>query len=510
MLHFFSKRSSIDSNPSSDDGTSSVDDASSTSKLQQKQQYMFKSVAVRRLSQHRLLLAAEPHHKSRLPPSHVVDDDDTGLPTLTSSSSLRSTFLLDDEFQPTSVDWNPHYPWFRVLTEIVDTETSFVETLHTLHQVFNHVFHDTHRYTHGSLLALRSATAALLTLHTDLCTDLRRPADMLHLRQDTLHLANVFQSHLPYFKLYAHYCLAYTDVSSLLLRLHQRKQHNTTLKRQQHTTQVDEFLAAITAAAHVLQVDLQSEMIKPVQRLCRYPLLMSELHHHAMSHAGCLTDTLATLVRDTKVVAAYVNDRVQADTNNAKFLRLRRKLTLGFGCPEVMVPARQYVTEAAVHVASLVTVVPWNMWTAKPQTLVLLSDVLLITKRRRQTRLQVGMLVVMMIVLQKVTKLLPLVMVSVEEVDVIEFPKWSRAKCFVLRYKTESGYASGGTIMMMQGHVKTYVVVCDCEKKKIELLSLFRETLAQVVDAMVMPPPPPAQQPFTLRHTRLPSSVSAV
>ncbi|ETW02846.1 hypothetical protein, variant 1 [Aphanomyces invadans] len=495
MLHFFGKRSSIDSNPSSDDGAVDDSTASPSSSLSSSK-HMFKSLLVRRFSKHRLLLD-ESHRPLyhgptiRLAPTAPSTlHSEPEAPPGAAPSSLRSTVLLDEELQPTSVDWNPHYPWFCIVTEIVDTEVTFVETLQTLHQVFNHVFHDKHKYSHPSLLALRSATASLLTLHMDICDGIRRPADMLHLSQDTLHLARVFQTHLPYFKLYAQYCLAYTDVSTMLR-----------VRKRIVTTELQQFVAAICAAAQLLQVDLQSEMIKPVQRLCRYPLLMSELRHHAPE---ALQHTLQDLLHATKVVAATVNDRVQADQNNAKFLRLRRKLQLGFGCPEVMVPTRQYVMEAAVHVATQVRMVPWTMLTTRPQTLVLLSDVLLITKRRRHKRLQV-------------CKVLPLILLTVDEISAMEFPKWSRAKCFVLRckYRTASTDGGHGGSYSINGHGKSYVVVCDCEKRKLELLSVFRDTLAQVADAMASPGQNNMtmvlpHQPFALRQTRLASSVTAV
>ncbi|RHY33293.1 hypothetical protein DYB32_001758 [Aphanomyces invadans] len=470
MLHFFGKRSSIDSNPSSDDGAVDDSTASPSSSLSSSK-HMFKSLLVRRFSKHRLLLD-ESHRPLyhgptiRLAPTAPSTlHSEPEAPPGAAPSSLRSTVLLDEELQPTSVDWNPHYPWFCIVTEIVNTEVTFVETLQTLHQVFNHVFHDKHKYSHPSLLALRSATASLLTLHMDICDGIRRPADMLHLSQDTLHLARVFQTHLPYFKLYAQYCLAYTDVSTMLR-----------VRKRIVTTELQQFVAAICAAAQLLQVDLQSEMIKPVQRLCRYPLLMSELRHHAPE---ALQHTLQDLLHATKVVAATVNDRVQADQNNAKFLRLRRKLQLGFGCPEVMVPTRQYVMEAAV------------------------------------------------------CKVLPLILLTVDEISAMEFPKWSRAKCFVLRCKyrtasqvvgcdccvaqnrrcrTDGGHGGSYSI---NGHGKSYVVVCDCEKRKLELLSVFRDTLAQVADAMASPGQNNMtmvlpHQPFALRQTRLASSVTAV
>ncbi|CAK4221683.1 unnamed protein product [Aphanomyces euteiches] len=425
---------------------------------------MFKALMVRRLSKLRLL--------DDMPQSSVT--------THTSSSSsppefLHSTFLLDDEFQPMSCDSTPHYPWYRALTEIIDTELAFVETLEMLRQVFSHVFHAGHKYTYPPILNLQAATESLLTLHSDIANALYLPMDTRHLAKDSTHLASVFRDRLPYFKLYANYCLAYKEVSSLL-RMHQRR----------HSTELQQFVAAVCGAAKLLQVDIQSELIKPVQRLCRYPLLFAELLHHAPDQ---VQEDLATLVDETKAVAALVNDRVEAEQNNAKFLRLRRKLRLGFGCPEVLVPTRHYVAEAAVQVTSRLSLVPWTMWFSKHVMLVLLSDVLLVTKSMRHKRHN------------QVSKVISLSSVCLledaydDDDGKIVLPRWwNPSRGFLLRY-SKNEIATP----------KTYVVMCENEKQKVDLVSKFRQAQSMKIrNSMMTPPFAP------LRSTRLPSTVSAV
>ncbi|KAF0688460.1 Aste57867_19925 [Aphanomyces stellatus] len=499
ILHFLRKRTSIESNPSEDgsvvgdvdDAKSMVRAASSSSVLGNASgnKHMFKALMVRRLSKLRLI---DPERRHPTPPSTTTvaataaDAFDQDMQQL----STRTTFLLDTECK--SCEWTPQYPWFRVLTEIIDTEVCFVETLETLHDVFDQVFSHGHTYTHPSLLSLRAATESLLALHGDIIESLHRPTDTLHLALESLEIARTFRTRLPYFKLYAQYCLAYKEVSALLR-----------VRKRLVTTELQQFVGAVCATAQLLHVDMQSEMIKPVQRLCRYPLLFGELLHQAATTTATVdssgvVDELTGLLDATKAIASFVNDRVQTDQNNAKFLRLRRKLSLGFGCPEVLVPSRQYVLEAPAHVSTLVQLVPWRMWFTKPRTLVLFSDVLLIAKRLGQKRLQA-------------CKMLPLTMLAVDDLgdeatprDAL--PKWShRGRAFVFRYAKSETQA------------KTYVVVCDCEKKKLELVRQFRETIAKAgppaTAAAAMASADtrlPSPQAFSLRHVRLPSSASAV
>ncbi|OQS05358.1 hypothetical protein THRCLA_20642 [Thraustotheca clavata] len=329
---------------------------------------------------------------------------------------------------------HPSMQCYAVLQEIIDTEKSYLGALTAMKSVFDKVF--TRAFTHPALTTLHATTLSLHQLHTELVSalpELRKvEADLV---PQSHQLIAILHYRLPFFKLYSHYCTSYKDVTQLL---HVRPVTSV-------APECQTFMVELCHASRQLNVDIQSEMIKPVQRLCRYPLLISEWLTFAPKE---LATPLHELLNKAKDIAALVNERVRAEQNNLKLFDLRTRL-VGPSCPELCIPTRHFVDDIPLHVVSMMSLVPWEMWMSRPRTLIVLSDLLLITKPTRRHRL-------------KICKQYTWTQVLIEEIDIVKHPSWDTKRSFILR------------CVRYDGQWNTMVLKCDNAKHKCYVMSLLR------------------------------------
>ncbi|KDO28544.1 hypothetical protein SPRG_06403 [Saprolegnia parasitica CBS 223.65] len=359
----------------------------------------------------------------------------------------RDTRDSDDDLMPLDLweDTTPHpsVQCYAVLHEFVATELAYFDALEAMKRVFDKVFHVA--FDHPALTTLYATTMSLHALHGEFVASLPTLADRVHDHVLEAHSRAIMQAlrrRLPFFKLYSHYCSAYKEV--------------TTLLQVRPVTRVapecQAFVVQLCHASRSLQVDMQSEMIKPVQRLCRYPLLIREwLAFAPPSLAGALQD----LLLDVKNVAALVNERVRAEQNNLKLFELRARL-VGPQCPELCLPTRHLLGDVHLHVVSTMSLAPWGFWVARPRTLIVLSDMLLVAKPMRKQR-------------AKVRKQFAWSQLALDEIDVQKHPSWDANTSFLLRAQR------------FDGQWYTMLLKCATAKGKREVLTLLRSAMAQHV-----------------------------
>ncbi|EQC33868.1 hypothetical protein SDRG_08549 [Saprolegnia diclina VS20] len=377
--------------------------------------------------QHPALQADTMYTKCRRRDTSDSDDDD-----------LMPLDLWDDD----DANHTPHpsVQCYAVLHEFVATEMAYFSALEAMKRVFDKVFHAA--FDHPALTTLYATTMSLHALHGEFVASLPTLADRVqdHLLEAHSHdIIQALRRRLPFFKLYSHYCSAYKEV--------------TTLLQVRPVTRVapecQAFVVQLCHASRSLQVDMQSEMIKPVQRLCRYPLLIREwLSFAPPSLSGPLQDLLV----DVKDVAALVNERVRAEQNNLKLFELRSRL-VGPRCPELCLPTRHLLGDCHLYVVSTLSLAPWAFWVARPRTLIVLSDMLLVAKPMRKQRV-------------KVRKQFAWSQLALDEIDVQKHPSWDANTSFLLRAQRFDG----------QWH--TMLLKCGNAKSKREVLTLLRSAMA--------------------------------
>ncbi|TYZ67834.1 hypothetical protein PybrP1_000739 [[Pythium] brassicae (nom. inval.)] len=150
-----------------------------------------------------------------------------------------------------------------------------------------------------------------------------------------------FDFTIEFMKVYAHYCSSYLQARDELELLQKTYSGLNAL-----ATKLDED------ARRDLRVDIVSLMIKPVQRICRYPLLFRELRSHAGSETE--SERVEKSLRKIEDVSAHVNEKVRGAQNNARLYELYHMID-----PKAKInllqPSRTLLTEMVARVVCLDT-----------------------------------------------------------------------------------------------------------------------------------------------------------
>ncbi|CAK9010587.1 RhoGEF domain-containing protein gxcJ [Durusdinium trenchii] len=179
------------------------------------------------------------------------------------------------------------------------------------------------------------------------------------------------QDILPFLKIYATFCHRY---SSALSKLVSCRQSNKAL---------DQFMQQREGRSENQHSSLQSLLIKPVQRICKYPLLVSSLQKAVGDLLGSDADLHQELDRACKAVeaiAAEVNQKVNDAENMDKVLKVYQQLGGDAGCANLVEPHRRFVSKDDVHVLKA----PFYEGKAQKQTAFLFNDVILLAEPRKR------------------------------------------------------------------------------------------------------------------------------
>lgn len=184
-------------------------------------------------------------------------------------------------------------------------------------------------------------------------------------------IARVFVSTAQYMKAYALYCAAHRPATDELNALHK--------KHPRLFLDLDASMPSAEAESAVLGIpEVLSELIKPVQRIYRYPMLLRSLvdQSAASSYSGPTTNDPddSALLREAldaiERVSDLVNARVRDAQNNARLLELFATLPVSgkrraaAAKIRLLRPARVFVSEACAAV-SVTRVAPRWRWLRK-------------------------------------------------------------------------------------------------------------------------------------------------
>lgn len=281
----------------------------------------------------------------------------------------------------------------RICDEIVTTERSYVRDLRIL---LRHFFTPLQEYAIkytiplGAISALHASIRTILHIHNELlrqiaCTSdssSNRPSDVDNLstnggaaeednesegqddeddwlgmaltastlsHDDDSHstalvasvsqVAHAFNFTIEFMKVYAFYCSSYLSAKDELALLQKKYPGLNAM-----TTQLNEH------ARRDLRVDIVSLMIKPVQRICRYPLLFRELLKHAVSSDQA--EVIESTLHKIEGVSTHVNEKVRETQNNARLYELHQTIDSKAKI-DLLQPSRTLLSEMLVRVVSL-------------------------------------------------------------------------------------------------------------------------------------------------------------
>uniref|UniRef100_K3XBM8 DH domain-containing protein n=1 Tax=Globisporangium ultimum (strain ATCC 200006 / CBS 805.95 / DAOM BR144) TaxID=431595 RepID=K3XBM8_GLOUD len=274
-------------------------------------------------------------------------------------SSLESpnAIITDDDARNEQVE--------RICDEIYMTECAYVSDLKTLLHHFFEPLQDyaiKHTIDLGAMTALHSSIKIILHIHKELLRQLLTLSDSNNevssysdeeivsvdeqLLSPPVSISSLpryvaaFDFTIEFMKVYAFYCSSYLSAKDELALLQKKYPGLGTL-----TTQLNEH------ARDELHVDILAHMIKPVQRICQYPIFFRELLKNVVTEqdAANVEHTLHKI----ESVAMHVNEKVREAQQNARLFELHQTIDSKSAKVDLLQPSRTLLSEAVVRVVIL-------------------------------------------------------------------------------------------------------------------------------------------------------------
>jgi hypothetical protein len=222
----------------------------------------------------------------------------------------------------------------QVINEIINTEKDYVYDLRTMVSIFKNPMLEENILTKEEVGVMFSNVHLLIEVNKMLL------ADMVQRVKDTNgdELGDSFLLLGDYLKMYATYCGNHASAVELVG------------KCEKANARFRSFLARPNAQTN--RLSLRDYLIKPVQRICKYPLLLRELIKCTdESHPDF--DKLRSALTKIQSVVASVNERKQQEDGVEAVAKVISQLknTEKFGV-QLMVPGRQYTGEGTLLEAS--------------------------------------------------------------------------------------------------------------------------------------------------------------
>lgn len=282
------------------------------------------------------------------------------LPTF--ESNLNRPQGLKLESGPTSPK---HVKRTKIREEIVKTEKSYVESLKLLHKYWIIPLK-----TEKTLKSLRISQEDAARLHSTLESIKKIQIQFLeNLDRNPLQLVSTFNKYCSFFKIYCDYLKHYEDILSTMTRL-QEKNKRFKVWFETQEAQLKEESEKILGT----QEAFSSHLIKPVQRIPRYVLLLKELKKNTEpTHPSYveLNDALGNI----QTVANEINLAKKKMENMTNLLQIQTKIS-NYQGETLMQPQRCFVREGDL-------IVPEGLGKtlskATPRKVLLFSDLIIWT-----------------------------------------------------------------------------------------------------------------------------------
>lgn len=186
----------------------------------------------------------------------------------------------------------------KVIFELIETERSYVQDMQRLLERYIEPLRDDSKLLPADVI--ESLYVSVKSIHQLQQTFLERlesnvPTEILaynatsEFRHILVAIAETFLSYSQYFKLYSTFCAMHLRINRLL-DLHQNNQH------------LKDFLAARNPR-HQHSSSFESYLIKPVQRILKYPLLLQQ-------------------------IANFVNSPLETSVDSIEILKLKQSITM--------------------------------------------------------------------------------------------------------------------------------------------------------------------------------------
>eukprot|EP01094_Clydonella_sp_ATCC50884_P003310 TRINITY_DN1255_c1_g1_i1.p1 TRINITY_DN1255_c1_g1~~TRINITY_DN1255_c1_g1_i1.p1 ORF type:complete len:364 (-),score=136.76 TRINITY_DN1255_c1_g1_i1:122-1150(-) len=212
----------------------------------------------------------------------------------------------------------------KVLEELLATEEDHVRDLNIIMSVF---VEGQHNLNPHEVLSLFGNLESILPVNRQLLEGLRAVMDKPPEEQ---RVGILFQEIADYLKMYAAYCAQ------------QNKSLDTLTLLRKHNPAFAVFLQMCQADSRCRKLDLESFLIKPMQRICRYPLLLKELWKQTPeTHVDY--EELRTALEKVQDVVGIVNEKKRECENQEQVMTIQLSMVWQGDPYFLATPTRRFI-----------------------------------------------------------------------------------------------------------------------------------------------------------------------
>lgn len=242
----------------------------------------------------------------------------------------------------------------KTITEIIQTERDYVESIILMREVFITPLQQSSLVDPRDLQLIFSNVEILLNINTQLLDDLSTVSG----DSDRLKLAQIFLSIADFLKAYKSYALNQTNALQ-------------TLDKIKKTEKIKAYLDTLETDPRLKGVQLTGFLIKPVQRVTKYPLLLRELIRYTEENDENYNVLIEAHKKLTEIVD-YINEAHKNHEHMARLLDLQSEIE---GVVNLVIPSRKLMKEGILT------------YKKSPHTIFLFSDLLLICTQNKLNRI---------------------------------------------------------------------------------------------------------------------------
>lgn len=255
----------------------------------------------------------------------------------------------------------------RVLQELVETERDYVRDLDLLCTLYVRPLSDGEMISEADHAQLFANVEQVLILNRSLL-------ERLSAAQSVGEVGAMFLSMSDYLKSYSAYCCNQNRALDTLTRLKE--------KNREFASFADYCLARPEARG----LPLAAFLVKPLQRICKYPLLLRELVKR-LPEGSTDHKTMTLALQKIEATVAVVNERQRDFEHSAKMFDIFKSVA---GCPpgcDILSPTRRFMREFD---AKMVFVATAGVQTScnTPVHCFLFNDAILVCKAKRKEKYQ--------------------------------------------------------------------------------------------------------------------------
>lgn len=247
----------------------------------------------------------------------------------------------------------------NVIEEIITTERDYVSDLRVVSEVFIQPLRDQQIIQPDDLMQLFSNIELIASVNREVMKEFEARSG-----EDTevLLVGDIFLRMADFFKMYTTYCANQPKSIAALERLQAR------------VPAFNDFLAKNMENEQARGLTLFGFLIKPIQRICKYPLLLKDLLKHTDEEHPDYENLRKAQVK-IEAVVEYVNERKRLAENLQKILDVQKQIDSSGEDLLLVAPSRRFVREGNHTVI--------ENGSKKERKAFVFNDVIVLTKPKR-------------------------------------------------------------------------------------------------------------------------------